>query len=185
MNVTRGIGLMVAALVFLIDQLMKLYVVSTLGVNHDLVREALKGGYVPDSPAQTLLPIFDLRFVPNIGVSLGLMNATSESMRWGLVALTSAIAAGVVWWMLRERKLGDIVALGMVLGGALGNILDRTRLGYVVDFADLHFGQWRPFLVFNVADAAITIGVLVLLVRALFLREKTPAGQDPVENLNA
>jgi len=87
--------------------------------------------------------------------------------------------------MMRERKLGDIVALGLVLGGALGNILDRTRLGYVVDFADLHFGDWRPFLVFNVADAAITIGVLVLLVRALFLRDKTPVEQDPVENINA
>lgn len=185
MNVTRWIGLTIALLVFLVDQLSKMFVVSTLGVNHDLVRSALAQGYAPDSPALILLPVFDLRFVPNIGVSLGLMNATSDAMRWGLVALTSAIAAGVVWWMMRERKLGDIVALGMVLGGALGNIIDRTRLGYVVDFADLHFGQWRPFLVFNVADAAITIGVLVLLVRALFLRDKAPADQDPVENFNA
>lgn len=185
MNVTRWIGLTVAALVFLVDQLSKLYVVSALGVNHELVRAALANGFSPDSPSQEIVSIFDLRFVPNIGVSLGLMQASSDAMRWGLVALTAAIAAGVVWWMLRERKLGDIVALGMVLGGALGNIVDRTRLGYVVDFADLHFGQWRPFLVFNVADAAITIGVLILLIRALFLREKIPAGQDPVENINA
>ena len=185
MNVTRWIGLTVGALVFLVDQLTKMFVVSTLGVNHDLVRAALANDYPPESPALTLLPFFDLRFVPNIGVSLGLMQASSDAMRWGLVALTAAIAAGVVWWMWRERKLGDIVALGMVLGGALGNIVDRTRLGYVVDFADLHFGTWRPFLVFNVADAAITIGVLVLLARALFLREKTPAAQDPVENINA
>ncbi len=70
----------------------------------------------------------------------------------------------------------------MVLGGAAGNILDRTRLGYVVDFADLHFGQWRPFLVFNVADAAITIGVLILLIRALFMRDRPGATRDPVEN---
>jgi signal peptidase II len=59
----------------------------------------------------------------------------------------------------------------MVLGGALGNIIDRIRLGYVVDYADLHFGDFRPFLVFNVADAAITIGVLLLLVRALLMRD--------------
>jgi signal peptidase II len=102
-------------------------------------------------------------------------------MRWLLVLLTAGIAAGVLWWMLREKKRPDVVALGLVLGGALGNILDRTRLGYVVDFADLHFGNWRPFLVFNVADAAITIGVLILLIRALFVRDK--AGQAPaVEN---
>jgi len=68
-----------------------------------------------------------------------------------------------------------------VLGGALGNIIDRVRFGYVVDFADLHFGEWRPFLVFNVADAAITIGVLVLLARALLVRDR-PA---PVEKSNA
>lgn len=172
MNVTRSIGLMVALLVFLIDQGTKYYVTGPLGLWYE-------------GASVTVLPFFDIRYVQNIGVSLGLMKANSEAMRWMLVALTGAIAGGVVWWMLRERKLGDVVALGMVLGGALGNILDRTRLGFVVDFADLHFGEWRPFLVFNVADAAITIGVLILLVRALFVRDKAPATQDPVENLNA
>ena len=54
----------------------------------------------------------------------------------------------------------------------MGNILDRTRLGYVADFADLHIGDFRPFLIFNVADAAISIGVVILLARALLLREK-------------
>ncbi|MCW3847090.1 signal peptidase II [Sphingomonas sp. LB-2] len=172
MNVTRAIGLLVAVLVFLIDQGTKYAVTGPLGVSYD-------GAYL------TVTSFFDIRYVENIGVSLGLMRANSEAMRWGLVALTGAIAAGVVWWMLRERKLWDIAALGMVLGGALGNIVDRSRLGFVVDFADLHFGQWRPFLVFNVADAAITIGVLVLLARALLLREKAPVAQDPVENINA
>jgi signal peptidase II len=59
-----------------------------------------------------------------------------------------------------------------VLGGALGNIFDRIRYGYVVDFLDLHFGTWKPFLVFNVADAAITVGVLLLLLRALLTSRK-------------
>lgn len=172
MNVTRAIGLMVAVLVLLIDQGTKYAVTGPLGISYE-------GAYT------TVTSFFDLRFVPNRGVSLGLMTAQSELMRWGLVALTAGIAGGVVWWMLRERKLGDVIALGMVLGGALGNILDRTLYGYVVDFADLHFGEWRPFLVFNVADAAITIGVLVLLARALLLREKPPVAQDPVENVNA
>jgi signal peptidase II len=62
----------------------------------------------------------------------------------------------------------------MVLGGALGNILDRVRFGYVVDFADLHFGEFRPFLVFNVADAAISIGVVILLLRAFLMRNEAP-----------
>ena len=107
----------------------------------------------------------------SVGVSLGLLTAGSEMGRWGLVALTAAIAALVTAWMWRERKGGDAAALALVLGGALGNILDRVRVGYVVDYADLHFGDWHPFLVFNVADAAITIGVLLLLVRALLMRD--------------
>jgi signal peptidase II len=62
----------------------------------------------------------------------------------------------------------------MILGGALGNIKDRYELGYVVDFLDLHFGDFRPFLIFNIADAAITVGVLIILARSLFVREKAP-----------
>ena len=165
----RWIGLLVAALVFLIDQGTKYYVTGPLGLN---VQDA----------SLTVLPIFDLRFVKNVGVSLGLLPASGAAMRWALVALTGAIAAGVFWWMLKERKTPDVAALGLVLGGALGNILDRTRYGYVVDFADLHFGTWRPFLVFNVADAAITIGVVILLIRALFVRDKQAGTPAPVEN---
>jgi signal peptidase II len=96
--------------------------------------------------------------------------------------MTGAIAIAVAIWMTREPARPDRIALGAILGGALGNIVDRVRFGYVVDFADLHFGDWRPFLVFNVADAAITLGVLVLLVRALLMRDKRDI---PSENPHA
>jgi signal peptidase II len=125
-----------------------------------------------------LLPIFDLTWVENNGISLGLLNATTPTGRWMLVAMTGAIAIGVAWWIMREEKRGDQLALALVLGGALGNIVDRVRHGYVVDFADLHFGAFRPFLVFNVADAAISIGVVILLLRAFLLREKAPEGTN-------
>lgn len=119
-----------------------------------------------------LLPVFDLRYTQNLGVSLGMLTASSEAQRWGLVALTAVIAVGVFVWMLRERNKVDLAGLGLVLGGALGNIWDRASYGFVIDYADLHFGTWRPFLIFNLADAAITIGVLILLARSLLLREK-------------
>ena len=90
----------------------------------------------------------------------------------------AAIATVVAVWLWRERRMGDTLALGLVLGGALGNITDRVRFGYVVDFLDLHFGEWRPFLVFNLADAAISIGVVILLLRALFSRsDRRPDGE--------
>ena len=160
-------GFAAAIALFLADQLSKWAVTKPLGI--DSLGES-----------QTITSFFDLRFVPNIGISLGLLPADGHVTRWALIALTGAISVGVAIWMTREKNRADQIALGFVLGGALGNILDRARLGYVVDFCDLHIGDWRPFLVFNVADAAITVGVLVLLVRALLVREK-----PPVENSHA
>ena len=66
-----------------------------------------------------------------------------------------------------------------MLGGALGNIRDRVIHGHVIDYADLHFGEWRPFLVFNLADAAITIGVLIILARSFLSREKRETAGEP------
>jgi signal peptidase II len=71
------------------------------------------------------------------------------------------------------------LSLGLILGGALGNIVDRVRLGYVVDFLNLHFGAWSPFFVFNLADAAISIGVALLVLRALLTRE-APAPTESI-----
>src|SRR5205085_12472857 len=87
----------------------------------------------------------------------------------------------VLVWMLRERRWAETLPLGLVLGGALSNILDRVTLGYVIDYCDLHFGAWRPFLISNFADWAISIGVVIILARALFMREKPPTahGGDP------
>jgi signal peptidase II len=100
-----------------------------------------------------------------------------------LVLLTTAIALGVAVWIGREKNRIDQVALGMVLGGALGNILDRALHGYVVDFLDLHFGNFRPFLVFNVGDAAISIAVVILLLRAFLARKDQHEGPEPKETI--
>lgn len=154
------IGLAVAVGIFALDQLVKYLVTGPLQL--DLLAGA----------PMDLLPIFRLRFVPNSGISLGFLRADSETARWLLVAMTAAIAAGVLVWLWREGRRWDQAGLGLVLGGALGNILDRVRLGYVVDYADLHFGEWSPFLVFNLADAAISAGVIMLLARAFLVRDR-------------
>jgi signal peptidase II len=99
------------------------------------------------------------------------------------VLLTSAIAVGVGIWITREKNRIDQLALGMVLGGALGNILDRVRHGYVVDFADFHIGTFRPFLIFNVGDAAISIAVVILLLRAFLSRKDQAKGSGPEETI--
>jgi signal peptidase II len=160
----RTAAYVTALAIFVIDQLTKWVVSVPLALQ---ARDTIE-----------ILPIFRLRWVENHGISLGLLNATTPTGRWMLVAMTAAIAIGVAWWIRREEKRGDQLALSLVLGGALGNIVDRVRHGYVVDFADLHFGAFSPFLVFNVADAAISIGVVILLLRAFLLREKAPEGTN-------
>ena len=154
---TRSFALVAAFLVFVLDQATKWVVANPLELEFRRTIE--------------IVSFFNLTWVENRGISLGLLTADGEVGRWLLVAMTAAIAIFVAIWLWREKRRDDSFALALVLGGALGNIVDRVRLGYVLDFSDLHFGEWRPFLVFNVGDAAITIGVLLLLVRALLMRD--------------
>ncbi|MGZ8312128.1 MAG: signal peptidase II [Allosphingosinicella sp.] len=159
----RSTAFVIAFLIFVFDQATKWVVTYPLNLAGQ-----------PDQQIR-LVSFFNLKWVENTGVSLGLLSAGNEMGRWLLVGMTSIIALLVGAWLWREQRRDDSTALAMILGGALGNIVDRARYGYVVDFADLHFGDWRPFLVFNVADAAITVGVLLLLVRALLMRDgKSP-----------
>jgi signal peptidase II len=157
--ITRRTGLILAAVVFVADQVMKYIVTGPVGLV--VVGQSIE-----------LLPIFNLTLVHNYGVSLGMLTAESDTMRWALVALTGGISVFVAVWLWREQNRTDLFGLSLVLGGAVGNLLDRIRFGHVIDYADLHFGDFRPFLVFNVADAAITIGVLFLLARALLAPDK-------------
>ncbi|KKC26289.1 signal peptidase II [Sphingomonas sp. SRS2] len=163
----RPLGYGIAAIIFILDQLSKWAIMGPLALR--------ERGLI------TITSFFDLRWVENYGVSMGFLVASSNKERWILVAVTAAIAAGVSVWIWREKARFDVLALGLVLGGAIGNITDRARLGYVADFLDLHIGDWHPFLVFNVADAAITIGVVLLVARALLAREP----QAPAENIDA
>lgn len=149
-----------ALLLFLVDQLVKYWIISVV----ELERMVTIG----------VLPVFSLTWVENRGVSMGMLTADTEVGRWLLVGLTGVISLVVAFWMRREKQWPEALALGLVLGGAVGNIVDRIRFGYVVDFVHLHWGQWS-FYVFNVADAAITLGVAVLLVRALIGRSDPQA----------
>jgi signal peptidase II len=153
----KALGYGIALLVFIIDQLSKYWIVN-------IVR-------LPEVGSIDVLPFFRLTFVGNVGVSMGMFTAQSDAGRWLLVAVTATIASVVAVWIAREKQRVDVVALGLVLGGALGNIVDRVRFGYVVDFLHFFWGD-RSFWVFNIADAAITCGVLLLLLRAFMAPEK-------------
>lgn len=158
-------GIIVAVFTLLADQLVKWWVAGPLAL--------------ADIGSIEVMPIFRLTWAENTGVSLGLFSADSPAGRWALIGMTGAISLGVLYWMWRENAKAEVAALGLVLGGALGNIVDRVRQGFVTDYADLHFGDWRPFMIFNLADAAISLGVVIILARSLLLREKRPDQPAP------
>jgi len=127
--------------------------------------------------------IFDLSMVWNRGVSFGI-GQSEGIMRWVLVLLTTAIAIGFFIWLLRVGRKWTGLALALVVGGAVGNVIDRVVFGAVVDFLDFS-GIWRPYFfnyVFNVADAAISVGAVLLFVdQFLMSREDSAAGADKTD----
>jgi len=171
-------GLVLAAIVFIADQITKFLVLGPLRFSPPGCREAGIGcGFIE------LSPIFDLRMVWNRGVSFGLLRADQDLARWGLVALSFVIAGVFLYWLRSAERRVTAVSLGLVVGGALGNVIDRIRFGAVADFLDFS-GFFFPW-VFNVADAAITVGAILLAVDMLFLTEAEPGKGTGWEHLKA
>ncbi|MBC7906763.1 MAG: signal peptidase II [Rhodospirillaceae bacterium] len=157
-------GLILAAIIVILDQLSKHWVVETL----------MRPQGVWETPFYTanrieILPFFDLVMAWNRGVSFGIFNTDG---RWNAVAL-SLLSVGIVIfllnWMRKASSPLVTLALGGIVGGALGNVIDRVRWGAVADFLDVHvMGYHWP--AFNLADSAISIGAVILVLDALFAR---------------
>jgi signal peptidase II len=161
-------GLLIAAAVFVADQIAKYLILGPAGFSPPGCLETGYGcGFIE------LSPIFDLRMVWNRGVSFGMFRADSGLGRWALVLMSFVISGVFVWWLRTAARRLTGVALGLVIGGALGNVIDRIRFGAVVDFFDFS-GFFFPW-VFNVADAAITVGAGLLLLDFLLHGEEKPA----------
>jgi len=151
------LGLMAALGVAIVDWLSKYVILNIINL--------------PARQNIQILPFFDLSMVWNRGVSFGMLQADSVLARWGLVGFTVAITLGVLVWLWRNDDCLNAVALGAILGGALGNIHDRLIYGAVADFFDFHLMD-AHWYVFNVADAAISIGVALLLIRSFLIADK-------------
>ena len=118
-------------------------------------------------------PVFNLSWVENRGVSFGLFG--DGSARWFLSVFSVGVAAELAWWATRVDRRLLITAIGLVMGGAIGNVIDRIRFGYVVDFLDFSGTGVFPW-VFNVADSAITIGVILLIWDSLRAEKTASVG---------
>lgn len=132
----------------------------------DQVVKALLVGWLPLHGRYDLIEgLLAINHVRNYGAAFGLFaNVSGDLLRWMLVVVSIG-AVGLIWAYAREgwHEPRIVVAFGMILGGALGNLVDRLRLGYVVDFIDVHWGAYH-WPSFNVADAAITVGAVILFL---------------------
>ena len=148
MRPTRRLGLAIVVIVFALDQASKLWLLFSVGL-------AENGPF-------SVLPFMDIVLAWNRGISYGLFQQYSDLGRWGLVAISFVAAIWLGRWMWREPRRLTVVALALIIGGALGNGVDRAVYGAVVDFVHLHWGRFSWYI-FNVADAAIVVGVAALL----------------------
>jgi signal peptidase II len=123
----------------------------------------------PERRIHAVTDFFNLVLTWNRGISFGLFNGA-----WGInallfVLLAVAIIVGLLWWLTRVDHALVAIAIGLIVGGAAGNAIDRVLRGAVVDFLDFHLGEWHPFA-FNIADAAISVGVALLILDGLASR---------------
>ena len=150
----RRLELLVVAAVAVVDQATKLLVVMELGLHE---------------PIEVIPGLLNLTHVRNSGVAFGFLNAASFAFKPALMAaLAFAALIGVALYatQLSPHQKWARTGLALILGGAAGNLVDRARQGYVVDFVDVYWGTWH-FWAFNVADAAISVGVSMLILDLL------------------
>ncbi len=159
-------GILAALLVLAADQASKWWIVNGLDL--------------PELGSVALLPVFSLTFVRNTGVTFGMLGGLGDVGAWILALVALAVVVALFFWLRRAETRIVATALGAIAGGAVGNVLDRLRFGWVVDFLDAHaFGfHWY---VFNVADAAIVCGVGVLLLDSMVRKPDTATLAEPAD----
>lgn len=147
-----------AGLVIVLDQLSKFWILGILRL--------------PEYASHEVMWPLQFTRIWNEGVSFGLLQAQHDVVRWGLVVFSLAVAALLAGWARNTARILPALGLGLVIGGALGNAIDRARFGAVVDFIDVQRLGFFPWI-FNIADSGITIGVILLLLDSL--RRERPA----------
>ena len=146
--------LLLSALVVVADQASKAYI-SKHFLEFEFVR---------------ILPVLDITCMHNVGAAFSFLASASGWQRWVFIGLAGVVSIGIVIWLLKLPRGSHAMltaGLALVLGGALGNVIDRIHLGYVIDFIHFHWDR-AYFPAFNVADSAITVGAACLLLDALF-----------------
>lgn len=153
-------------------------VASALVVGLDQWSKALIQHAFAYGEVRIVWPLFNLTHQHNTGAAFSFLDDQSGWQRWLFTGLAIAVSLLLLLWMRRLPRNARVLgaALGLIVGGAVGNLIDRLRLGYVVDFIQVHWAD-HYFPSFNVADSAITVGALLLLLDALYGARREPPGK--------
>lgn len=160
MTSLRRLGIGIVALIFVADQALKLWL--------------LFGLRLAETGPHTLTPFMNIVLAWNRGISYGLFQQGTDLGRWALVVLSFAAVIWLGRWMWRAASRLAVISLALIIGGALGNGVDRAVYGAVVDFVHLYYGSFSWYI-FNIADAAIVVGVLGLLYESFRPDASKPA----------
>jgi signal peptidase II len=145
-------------------------VLSTFIVLADQLSKMYIAGHYLEFEFTRILPVLDITCMHNVGAAFSFLASASGWQRWVFIGLAAVVSIGITIWLVKlPRGTHSLLAAGLalVLGGAVGNVIDRIRLGYVIDFIHFHWER-AYFPAFNVADSAITVGAACLLLDALF-----------------
>lgn len=120
-----------------------------------------------------LIPFFQLTYLRNQGAAFSFLAGAGGWQRWFFIGLAVTASGLICYWLnkLKPEQRWEAAAWALVLGGALGNLIDRTLYGYVIDFLDVYYGEWH-WPAFNVADSAITVGVAMLVIDSIWPRHR-------------
>lgn len=154
---------------------------SVLVILLDQVTKALVVGAIKMSSSLSLLPILEIVYLENKGAAFSILHDAAGWQRWFFIALALVVSVVLMIWLRRIRTPEQTilaVGLSLVLGGALGNVIDRVWHGYVIDFIYFHWRTW-DFPAFNIADTAISLGAACLLIDAF--RESGKSGKPAVD----
>lgn len=170
------IGFSLALDVLILDQLSKWLILEYVikeevqphGLRLDLLQWLSKAPPRLPYASVEVLPFFNLTMVWNEGISFGLFQGSGV---WILSAISLIITVAFSIWMFRAQGWLQVISLGMVIGGAIGNVIDRVRFGAVADFFDFHVLGWH-YPAFNVADCGIVVGIALLVIDGIFLEPK-------------
>ena len=148
-----------------------IYWIILLTIIFDQASKALILADLPLHQTFPICPFFNLFFTMNKGVSFSFLTSDSPLMPWLLSGFALAVCGLLGYWIAHEKDKETRIGLALVLGGALGNVIDRIRFGAVIDFLDFYIDTYH-WPAFNIADSAICIGVVLIIIKSFRKKEK-------------